>query len=262
MIIKKPYPQPISKICPKGLLAIPDLDWVSGLQPLKLASLKSLKGMFTTLANRKYKSTLDRYLPNVPTSRDLRLDDINRLEIGILRDINVALRSGSRCRSDPILPCIAAGIHLWGGQSGRNAFVRGGGFDANLPKDSYGRLVELLMTHPKDVALPNGNWPAISEIGSQLSNIGVSFLTKHLSFWSRAIESPFHLPILDRIVFQKFVNPSRLPSWKDYVPYVEAINAERDVLAKRPGLGAITIIDMERQLFNWAGSVDALDWKR
>ena len=218
--------------------------------------------MFTILRNHGYEHVLNRYLPGVLNSKDLVSEDINILEARILKDINAIASHCTVNFANPLLSQIAAGIHLWGGLAGRNAFIKGGGFKVNCPMSAYGELVSLLMTYPKNVSLPDGNWLSIAALLKSFPNIGISFLTKHFSFWSRAYLAPIQLPILDKIIFQKFIEPSRLPAWKDYVPYVNEMAAKREILAKRSGLNAITISDIERQLFNLANSESIQNWSR
>ena len=119
------------------------------------------------------------------------------------------------------------------------------------------------MTHPAGVPLPGGNWPLILHLNAQFSQFGPAFYTKHLSFWSRAPGSPIRLPILDRVVKSKFIDPNRpTAAWSDYVPYVTQLNADCTAIGAVVGLAGITITDMERQLFNWANGLAAAVWER
>jgi hypothetical protein len=218
--------------------------------------------MFTNVLKAGYRGSLAHYLPHVTGSASLQAGDLHILETGILNDINTVMAAGVPCQPNPLLQHIAVGIHLWGGNTGRNAFVRDGGFALNCPLQDYAGMVELLMTHPKGVPVPHGNWRGIFAKLSCFRNIGVAFLTKHLAFWSRAAASPLEFPILDSVIIQTFIAPGKLPTWKDYVPYVTALQKERSIIACRPGLTGISILSMERQLFNWANSGAANSWER
>jgi hypothetical protein len=263
MLILPPYPDPVSLIQPHGHLAIPCLPWVVAVPNLELAKMGSFRAMFTTVQGAHFEATLTRYLPHVPTSAALVPADINLLEAGVMADITAIIHAGQPYGANPLLIHVAAGIHLWGGGMGRGAFVRGGGFAANCPLHAYGQLVHLIMTHPSGVPLPGGNWPLIRRLNAQFSQFGPAFYTKHLSFWSRAPGAPIRLPILDRVVKGKFIDPNRpTPAWSDYVPYVTELHADCLALASVKGLAGITITDMERQLFNWANSPDASAWIR
>lgn len=263
MIILPPYPAPVSLLQPHGHLAIPCLPWVAAVPGLVLARMSSFRAMFTIAQGAHYGATLTRYLPHVLTSSALVPADINLLEAGIMADIATIVLAGGPFHANPLLTHVAAGIHLWGGRMGRGAFFSGGGFAANCPLHSYGQLVHLIMTHPVGVPLPGGNWPLILHMNALFSQFGPAFYTKHLSFWSRAPGAPIRLPILDRIVKSKFIDPNRpKPEWCDYVPYVTELNADCAALGAVMGHAGITITDMERQLFNWANSPAAVAWVR
>jgi len=263
-LIQPPYPKSISTVYPHGHLAIPDLQWVAVTPPLVLAKMGSFRAMFTTVSNAGYTATLHHYLPHVGSSDALIANDINVLETGIMADIGTVISSGPIMPTNPLLSHIAVGIQFWGGNAGRRAFNKAGGFAVSCPLGVYAKMINLLMAHPVGVALPGGNWAPIFSTRTAFPGIGVSFLTKHLSFWSRAPGSPIHLPILDSIVKKIFIDPrlKRLPTWSDYVPYVTELYSNKAIIAARTGLSGITVSDMERQLFNWANSPAAGGWLR
>ena len=264
MLIPRPHPTPISTVCPYGTLAIPDLSWATGTPPLILARMGSFRAMFTNVSKAGYTATLRHYLPHVRSSAGLTPNDINVLETGIMADIASVLASGAIAPANPILSYIAVGIQLWGGNAGRGAFKTPPGFAVSCPLGTYAKMINLLMAHPAGLPLPGGNWAAIFALRVAFTGIGVSFLTKHLSFWSRAPGSPIRLPILDSIVKKIFIDPrpKKLPVWADYVPYVTELDRDQAMIAARPGLTGITVSDMERQLFNWANSPAAIGWHR
>ena len=264
MLIPPPYPNPVTGVCPHGSLAIPDLSWSSQVAPLAAAvmGMSSFRGMFTLVGNHGHRGTLARYLPRVSASSALVPADIHVLESAILADIHSVLTTGVPYHANPLLPHIAVGIHLWGGRSGRGAFIGAGGFTLSCPMPAYANMIHLLRTHPAGTALPGGNWPGFFAMPGSFPRIGVAFLTKHLAFWSRAAGSPLELPVLDRVIFQTFITPGRAPNWRDYVPYVNQLDADRARISARPGLAGITISAMERELFNWANSPAATGWIR
>ena len=262
MLIPPPYPRPVSVLCPPGTLGIPDLPWVVGVPGLVLPKMKSLKAIFTIILNTRFAATLRHYLPHVAKSAALVPGDINLLETRILRDIRAIIATGLPYDANPLLRHVAVGIHLWGGQMGRSAFLRGD-FLKNCPLSAYAELVHLIMTHPVGVPLPGGNWSRILELNNAFNEFGPSFYTKHAAFWSRAPESPIRLAILDRVVTSRFIDPRRsTAAWDDYMPYVMALNSDCATLRAHAGLAGITITDMERQLFNWANSPAAAAWVR
>lgn len=264
MLIPPPYPIPVASICPHGRLAIPDLPWSSAMPPVVATAkgMKSFRGMYTVMGNRGHGWTLTRYLPHVSSSSALVSSDHQMLESAIQADIHSVLTAGGPINTNPLLNDIALGIHLWGGSAGRGAFLRGGGFAVNCPTSDYATMIHLLTTHPAGAPLPGGNWPSIEALLGRFNHIKVAFLSKHFAFWTRALGSPLQLPVLDRVIFQTFISPGRLPAWKDYVPYVNQLEADRAIVSARPGLAGITISTMERHLFNWANSPAAAGWVR
>lgn len=264
MLIPPPYPVPVVVACPYGQLAIPDLPWLAGTPPLALSTMASFRAMFTVVQRAGYGATLARYLPHVPHAGALVAADINALETAIDADIASAVVGGPPGATHSLLPHIAVGIHLWGGRMGRAAFLSArGGFTASCPMLLYADVVRLLLTHPAGVPLPGGNWPAILAAKAGFNKIGISFLSKHLCFWSRAPGAPIRLPILDRLVQHSFIGPYKsAPTWREYVPYVNQLYADTATLALRPGLGAVTVTAVERQLFNWLRSTPASAWLR
>ncbi len=264
MLIPAPFASPVKSVCPHGRLAIPDLHWTVGVPPLALASMGSFRAMFTVVQNAGHGATLARYLAGKANARELFAGDINALGTAVMADIATVVAGVPPFAAHPLLPHIAVGIHLWGGRMGRAALnLAHGGFFACCPLPAYGDLVQLLLTHPRGMALPGGNWSALMAASAGLSRIGVSFLTKHLSFWSRAAGAPIRLPILDRMVKETFIDPDRpTPVWADYASYVNELEADRAILAARPGLAGITLHDMERQLFNWIKSHARAAWVR
>lgn len=264
MLIPPPYPNPISLVCPHGNLAIPDLPWSRSISPLTAtsSSMGSFRGMFTNVQKYGHQSTLTRYLPHIQTSASLTPNDTQILENSILSDIQQVLAAGSHYHGNPLLQHIAVGIHLWGGRAGRQAFSRKGGFAVSCPPSSYASLLHQLLTHPAGTAPPGGNWPKIMALTGNFSNIGVAFLTKHLAFWSRAAGSPIELPVLDSMIFNKFLSPIGSPTWKHYAMYAAQIDAHRASISLRPGLSGVTVSSIERDLFNWIKSPGASNWIR
>ncbi len=263
ILISPPYPNPISNVVKYGTLAIPDLNWVASTPTLALSNgAGTLPAMFTTIQGRGFGKTLKHYLPHVTSSHQISGGDLTLLETGIIRDINIVVSSGKPYQQHGLLPHIAVGIHFWGGNSGRNAFVRGDGFFSNCPVNAYANMVESLISHPSGAMLPAGHWDTVYKYAANFTYIGVSFATKHISFWSKATTSSIRLPILDSIIYRKFISPKGLPQWQHYVPFVKDFENVRRIVAARPGLAGITLDQMERQLFNWINTPAAQDWNR
>lgn len=259
MLIPTPYPHPVSALLPYGHLAIPDLAWLAPTPPLALTNTQSIQSMFTLLRNRGHAATLAHYLPNVGAANAITQAEIVTLESNILEKITEVIAGG--LPYNPVdLTHIAIGIHLWGGNTGRGPFVRGGGFVTNFPIQVYSNIVDLIVNQPPAHPVM-GNWDAIVAHQHHFYGLGISFFTKHLSFWSRMSPYSIRFPILDKFIKNKFIHPTIPPKWNDYPHYLEELNADLVLLRGRAGLGMMSIHSMERQLFNFilAGN---LGWSR
>jgi len=215
--------------------------------------------MFTLLMNQGYAPTLAHYLPHVGAAAVLSPADIISLENSILVDIGAVIAGG--LPYNPVnLTHIAIGIHLWGGITGRSPFVRGGGFLINFPIHIYGDIVDLIVNHaPAHPVM--GNWYDIVALQYHFHGLGISFLTKHLSFWSRMSPHAIMFPILDKVIKNNFIHPNITPNWNDYPRYLAELNADLALLKARAGLAMMSIHSMERQLFNFS-LIGAPGWVR
>jgi hypothetical protein len=250
MLIPQPYPVPVHAVVAHGHLAIPDLAWVAPTPPLALINMQPIRSMFTLLMNRGHAATLAHYLPHVGTANAFTPADAVTLETNILTEISEVIAGG--LPYNPVdLTHIAIGIHMWGGNTGRGPFVRGGGgFLANFPIQIYGDIVDLIVNHPPaDPVL--GNWHTIVALRHHFYGLGISFFTKHLSFWSRMSPHAIMFPILDKVIKNNFIHPNITPNWNDYPRYLAELNADLALLKARAGLAMMSIHSMERQLFNF-----------
>lgn len=131
-------------------------------------------------------------------------------------------------------------IQFWGGISARNIYVKNGGFDKNFCIESYKNIIEIALTTNKDIF--HLDLKKIKSSSGSIKQLGVSFTTKHLSFWSRHNKYGFNLPILDKIISMNLLNKFYL-NWRDYLTYVEEMQTE----AKRNNT---TVLTLERELYN------------
>lgn len=263
MPLPTPLPNSMSFVLRHGDLAIPDLNWITATPSLTLTTgAGTLPAMFTTISGKGFQKVLSHYLPNVTSSSQIRGSHLSSLEAGIIRDINLVVSSGKPFKKNVLLQHIAIGIHFWGGNSGRNAFIRGNGFLENCPIDTYSALAEAVVFNPSGMLPPNGNWQTVYNFARKFTNIGVSFATKHISFWSRAAASKTRFPILDSVIYNNFISQKGLPQWQHYVPFVRDFERIRQIVAARTGLAGITLDQMERQLFNWMNTPASQSWFR
>jgi hypothetical protein len=131
-------------------------------------------------------------------------------------------------------------IQFWGGISARNIYVKNGGFDKNFCIESYKDIIEIALTTNKDTF--HLDLKKIKSSSSSIKQLGISFTTKHLSFWSRYNTYGFNLPILDNIISMNLLNKC-YANWRDYLTYVEEMQTE----AKRNNT---TVLILERELYN------------
>jgi hypothetical protein len=270
MIIPPPYAPALAKLKP-GQFAIPELKWTTAPVGLALAKLGPFRAMFTTVSARGFAHVTKAYLPHVASSAHLVAADINILESGILADINAAIK-GWRS-THPIFPTdaelikIAVGIQLWGANTGRHPFINGAGFLAHFSVNDYRKIITYLLSLSPASTITNcphlpsavGLWKS-----SAFRYFGVSFATKHFSFWSQTKGMPTSLPIYDNIVANKFMGRCVSADWGDYVTYVKGMHEAVSLInAANPHLGGqYSVIQLERQLFNWANTPAADDWTR
>lgn len=132
-------------------------------------------------------------------------------------------------------------IQFWGGRMGKNIYVKNGGFGNNFNSKTYEIIVG------KIISLKQGKLPEdLNEmvgLFKSIDQLGVSFSTKHLKFWSLyANQEKIELPVLDSILTIRLLYKCN-PTWKDYYPYVKQMQEE----AKKR---SISVTVLERALYN------------
>jgi hypothetical protein len=197
-------------------------------------------------------------------------NDINILQSALLNDIQKAISGW--CVETPYpsnydLEKIAVGIQLWGANTGRSPLVRGGGFHANFNVTAYRKIIShLLLITPSNAITGCPHLQSAIKLwqSSAFHYFGVSFVTKHFSFWSQAKGMPTLLPIYDNIMAKHFMGRCVSAHWRDYVPFVENMHTTvRSINDKNPILdGQYTVIQLERALFNWANKELIAGWIR
>lgn len=121
-------------------------------------------------------------------------------------------------------------IQLWGGNMSRGFFLhKNGGFENNFDSNAYFNAIQNVMDKPL-LSLKSLN---------SMNQMGTSFATKHLNFWSN-LELPIYDNIIAMIVF------GRLPSnnINHYEQYLGALNELSTALGKPRR-------QIERSLFNF-----------
>jgi hypothetical protein len=208
---------------------IPEINIKIEKDALTNKAVPTIKGMSTILDNKGFKNIVDKYL-----GEKVNTETISDLENKLFNDIKIYCESPS----DELMIEIFHGIQLWGGRSGRNIYVMGGGFENNFSKEAYKNLVNNCL---------KGNLRTILEslirFGEEVQNLGLAFITKHTRYWTSQNKHLDILPIYDSVMSKGFLkedNP-RLRDlevyWKTMLTYARNNNLTTEIL--------------ERSLFNY-----------
>lgn len=160
-------------------------------QDLTEAAILSVKQMRKNMLNNagdKIKAIIQKYLPN----ENISIQEIRSLE----EKINKKVKKYEITRNENQLEEIFHLIHLWGGNTGRNIYVMGGGFKKNIRISSYKKLIDTAIDFSQIDELVN----QISIFKSNSSNICTPFITKHTRFFSQQNKLLPFLPIYDSLL--------------------------------------------------------------
>ena len=160
-------------------------------QDLTEAAILSVKQMRKNMLNNagdKVKAIIQKYLPN----ENISIKEIRSLE----EKINKKVKKYEITRNENELEEIFHLIHLWGGNTGRNIYVMGGGFKKNIRISSYKKLIDAAIDVSRIDELVN----QISIFKSNSSNICTPFITKHTRFFSQQNKLLPFLPIYDSLL--------------------------------------------------------------
>ena len=131
-------------------------------QDLTEAAILSVKQMRKNMLNNggdKVKAIIQEYLPN----ENISIQEIRSLE----ERINKKVKKYELTRNANQLEEIFHLIHLWGGNTGRNIYVMGGGFNKNIKIPSYKKLIDTAIDFSRIDELVN----QISVFKTKSSNI-------------------------------------------------------------------------------------------
>lgn len=133
-------------------------------------------------------------------------------------------------------------IQLWGGITGRNIYVKNGGFENNFSLGTYKAIIEIATNINQETR--KADLKKVELLSKQIKNIGISFTTKHLSFWTRFTNKHhFILPVLDSTLSLNLMYKCN-PTWNDYKHYVEQMQKEASI-------NNTTVTILERELYNY-----------
>jgi len=195
---------------------------------------KSSKSIATFFRNRElpvdYKSLFENEPENYPKA-------VQRMEDRIAGLIKEYLNNPT----DNNLILIFHHIQFWGGSSGRNIYNKNGGFEKNFDIKTYKKIIEKTILLSQENLCNELN--EIAKLFISIPQLGISFSTKHLRFWSlNANKNKIELPIMDSLIAKKMFEPKYV-YWKDYCQYVKKMQEEAN---KRK----VTLTNLERLLFN------------
>lgn len=200
-------------------------------QRLKL----TITRMQTTFTNRGININTKFFIPNENI-------DFGKATFEIEKHIEKLIKEYVYSNDDNKLIEIFHFIHFWGGITGRNIYVKNGGFENNFNLDAYKAIVEIAININPETC--KDDLKKVEVLSKQIKNIGISFTTKHLSFWSRfSNKNNFILPVLDTTLSLNLLYKCN-PSWNDYRKYVEQMQIE--VITKNT-----TVTILERELYNY-----------
>jgi len=176
--------------------------------------------------------------------------------IGSLEDLEKEIRHWVRFfgdhPSDGVLQQVFHLVQIWGGNHGRYIYVQGPAFDWAAICPHYRALVEAVL-HWGDggsidgIAVEDLDVEALVEAAvamnaamrAQGRKLGLSFITKHVHFWSCAVSVDREVPIFDRFLAQGLGVPL---TWRNLGPYW------RDMFNKADAEG-LRVSALERKLF-------------
>ena len=195
---------------------------------------KSIKGMLTIFKNYKINIDQDNYINDKTENFGNAIQEIEK-HIGDL------VQEYCKNKTDEKLVEIFHYIHLWGGITGRNIYVRKGGFENNFKLDYYKKIVEKIIDLKQSTL--ETDLKEIEKLFMSIPFIGVAYGTKHLRFWSiNTNKNNIQLPILDRVIsIGLFDTP--YCAWRQYYTYVQQMHEEAE---KRK----VSITALERKLYN------------
>ncbi len=195
---------------------------------------KSIKGMLTLFRTKDISIGQDKFING-------QTEDFGNATLKIEKHIGDLVQEYCKNKTDEKLVEIFHYIHLWGGITGRNIYVRKGGFENNFKLDYYKKIVEKIIDLKQ--ATLETDLKEIEKLFMSIPFIGVAYGTKHLRFWSiNTNKNNIQLPILDRVIsIGLFDTP--YCAWRQYYTYVQQMHEEAE---KRK----VSITALERKLYN------------
>lgn len=207
----------------------PAIEYTNEKLPLTLGEFsKSVKALVTLLQNRNI----------VPQGFFQGMNSDDDLEEEAIHRIKAYQQAGD-------LESIFHLIQAWGGSSGRAIYVRGNGFDWKAVGPAYKDLIRVCLSirtaTENTIAMLVS---AVERFDKEVSNLGVSFITKHTRFWlHRSMGEENALPIYDSIMARNVMG-------KD-APRCEDLAEFWAVMSKKAQSLQVGLVPFERQVFRY-----------
>ena len=196
---------------------------------------KSSKSIATFFRNKELHVDYESLFENGPDNYPMA---VQRMEDRIAGYIKEYLNNPT----DNNLISVFHHIQFWGGTYGKNIYARNGGFDNNFKIDIYKHIIEKTIHLSQDNLCNELN--EIEKLFNSIPQLGISFGTKHLRFWSlNANKNKIELPIMDSVIADELLKNRKYLAWKYYCSYVKQMQEEAN---KRK----VSVTNLERLLFN------------
>jgi hypothetical protein len=195
----------------------------------------TLKGAYTLISN----SGLSKYLEDLNWNNDGDIEWQNNMLKHLSIEILKMIEKWKKDENSELLKKIFMYIQLWGGNTSRGFFIkRNGGFDCNYNEQGYKTGVEESIKEDTQSLVSFCN----------LNQVGISFATKHMYFWSNK-----KLPIYDNIIAMIIFGRMPQNNVKHYQQYTESLKE----MGKIKNIGTSLI---ERSIFNWYETENGKRW--
>lgn len=224
---------------------IPDFDLQIEVPNLN-REIFTTRALITNIINSGYENIINTVLPN--NFRDL--DDITLITI-LSDSINQSINDYLEDPSDDLLTNIFHSIQIWGGNSAR-MFYFNQGVEVNFDLNGYKTGVNFLRAGDVN--------QAINSFRDNIRQMNIAYASKHFSFWTNDfqgidIHGQKQLPILDRLINNLVYGNNNQPTYQNYLQYVNDMYIAVDNIDF-----PITVFSLERQLFNFADTLEGRKW--
>jgi hypothetical protein len=235
-----------------GKLKFPNLKYNGGLDPIAPSSRlsKSLRAICSNLRKKGFNDAVNIF------ARLNKIDELNHIQMAQLHtELSAtisakitAIKDGGEYDEDSLCEVFHL-IQLWGGNTGRNIYLKNGGFAANWCYESYKKIAQICIGAQGSEIY--NTIPALDRHLKKIQNWGLAFASKHYSFWNAA-GADHHLAIFDSVLCNGLFGV-KTPNSRMYLEYLKKL-----VLYKQQHTTPIQ--NIERKLFNYFQSVEGAVW--